>query len=181
MLKRLAIVLLIVLSLALQSCVSTVAGAGLKSYVNSYKGYEFLYPNGWLPVKVSNGPDLVLHDIVEETENVSVIISDVAKGKTLAELGTPSEVGYRLSKGTIASSSAGRSVELVDAQSRQVGDETYYLLEYVATLPNQTRHNLASVVVRRGQLFTFNLSTTEKRWEKAEDRFRQVVKSFSVY
>lgn len=181
MLKRLAVVLLIVLSLTLQSCVPTAAGAGLKSYVNSYKGYEFLYPNGWLPVNVAGGPDLVLHDLVEETENVSVIISDVTEGKTLQELGTPTEVGYRLSKSSIDPKQQGRSVELVDAQERQVGDETYYLLEYVATLPSQTRHNLASVVVRRGQLFTFNLSTTEKRWEKAEDRFRQVVKSFSVY
>ena len=177
MLKRLVVVGLIVLSLTLQSCVSTAAG--LKSYVNSYKGYEFLYPNGWLPVKVADA-DLVLHDIVEETENASVIISDVADGKTLEQLGTPSEVGYRLSKSTIAPA-VGRSVELVDAQARQSGDETYYLLEYVATLPSQTRHNLASVVIRRGQLYTFNLSTTEKRWEKAEDKFRKVVKSFTVY
>jgi photosystem II oxygen-evolving enhancer protein 2 len=181
MLKRIAAVLLIVLSLSLQSCTPTVAGAGLKSYVNSYQGYEFLYPNGWTPVKVTSGPDVVLHDIIEETENASVIISDVPDGKSLEELGTPSEVGYRLSKNAIAPPDSNRTAELVDAQVRNNGDETYYLLEYAVQLPSQKRHNLASVVVRRGQLFTFNLSTTEKRWEKAEDKFRQVVNSFSVY
>jgi photosystem II oxygen-evolving enhancer protein 2 len=179
MLKRIAVVLLVVLSLSLQSCASTAVG--LQSYVNTYKGYEFLYPNGWVPVKVSSGPDVVLHDIIEETENASVIISDVPDGKSLEELGTPSEVGYRLSKNAIAPPDSNRTAELVDAKSRQIGDETYYLLEYAVTLPTQTRHNLASVVVRRGQLFTYNLSTTEKRWEKAQEKFRQSVNSFSVY
>jgi len=180
MLKRIAVVLMVLLSLTIQSCVPTVAGAGLKSYVESYKGYEFLYPNGWVPVKVSDA-DVVLHDIIEETENASVIISNVPEGKTLAELGTPSEVGYRLSKNAIAPPGSNRTAELVDAKSRQVGDETYYLLEYAVQLPSQTRHNLASVVVRRGQLFTYNLSTTEKRWEKSQEKFRQSVNSFSVY
>jgi len=45
------------------------------------------YPNGWLPVKVSNGPDVVFHDLIETTENVSVVVSSVPQGKTLAELG----------------------------------------------------------------------------------------------
>lgn len=179
MLKRIAAVLLVVLSLSLQSCVSAVAG--LKSYVNTYQGYEFLYPNGWVPVKVADGPDLVLHDLIEETENVSVVINPVPEGKSLAELGTPTDVGYRLSKNAIAPPDSGRQAELVSAESRDVGDQTYYLLEYAVKLPNQVRHNLASVAVRRGQLYTFNLSTTEKRWEKAQEKFRRVVNSFSVY
>ncbi len=179
MLKQIAAVLLIVLSLSLQSCVSAVAG--LKSYVNSYQGYEFLYPNGWVPVKVDNGPDLVLHDLIEETENVSVVINPIPDSKSLQELGSPSEVGYRLSKNAIAPPDSGRTAELVNAEARQAGDQTYYLLEYAVKLPTQDRHNFASVVARRGQLYTFNLSTTEKRWEKSQDKFRQVVNSFSVY
>ena len=64
---------------------------------------------------------------------------------------------------------------------RERGENTYYLLEYLVQLPEQTRHNLASVVVQRGKLFTFNASTTERRWEKLNNKFRQVVGSFSVY
>lgn len=179
MLKRVAALLLVVLSLSLQSCVS--AASGLKSYVNSYQGYEFLYPNGWAPVKVTDGPDVVLHDLIEETENVSVVINPVPDNKSLQDLGTPTELGYRLSKNAIAPPDSGRKAELVNAESRNAGDATYYLLEYAVKLPTQDRHNLASVVVRRGQLYTLNLSTTAERWEKLQARFRRVVSSFSVY
>lgn len=179
MLKRIAVVLLIVLSLSLQSCVSGVAG--LKSYIDSYDGYQFLYPNGWVPVKVSEGPDVVFHDLINETENVSVVISPVPEGQSLQDLGTPTEVGYKLSKSAIAPTGSGREAELVNAEARELGAEVYYNLEYAVRLPNQERHNLASVVVRRGKLFTFNTSTTEQRWSKVEDTFHQMIDSFSVY
>jgi photosystem II oxygen-evolving enhancer protein 2 len=179
MLRRIAIILLLILSLNLQSCAS--AAASLKSYVDSGKGYEFGYPPGWIPVKVDNGPDIVLHDLIEETENVSVIVSQLPVDKTLQDLGSPSQVGYRLSKRAIAPPDSGREAELVSAESRDFNGVTYYLLEYAVKLPTQARHNLASVAVQRGQLFTFNLSTTEKRWAKKQDFFRQVVNSFSVF
>jgi photosystem II oxygen-evolving enhancer protein 2 len=180
MLKRIAVVLLVIVGLSLQGC--TPASLNLKSYVNTYKGYEFLYPNGWVEVKVNNGPDVVFHDLIEELENISVVINPVPDNKTLEELGTPTEVGYRLSKSAIAPPDSGRQAELVSAERREAGDNLYYLLEYAIKLPSQQlRHTLASVVVRRGQLFTFNLSTSEQRWQKAEDLFRKLVNTFSVY
>lgn len=178
MLKTIAAVLLLVLSLGLNGCASGVSG--LKSYVDTADGYEFLYPNGWLPVKVSDGPDVVFHDMIERSENVSVVISDVPDGKTLAELGTPGEVGYQLQKNAIAPPNSGRKAELVNAEARQSGDKTYYLLEYSVKLPTEQRHNVASVAVSRGKLFTLNTSTTEKRWTKLKDMFELVAKSFTV-
>lgn len=180
MLKRIAILLLVLVGLSLQSC----ASAGLsnfKSYVNTYNGYEFLYPNGWIAVKVENGPDVVFHDLIEESENVSVVISPVPDNKSLTELGSPTDVGYRLSKNVIAPPDSGREAELINAESREVEDNTYYILEYLVKLPTRVRHNLTSVVVRRGQLFTFSVSTSEQRWQKTKEMFRQVVNSFSVY
>lgn len=179
MLKRIAAILLAVLSLTLTSCVSTAAG--LQSYVDTADGYQLLYPNGWVPVKVSDGPDVVFRDLIEQTENVSVVISSVAENKSLAELGTPTEVGYKLSKSAIAPPDSGREAELVNASAREVGDKTYYILEYAVKLPNQLRHNLASVAVSRGKLFTVNISATESRWPKAKEVFEKVVNSFSVY
>lgn len=179
MLKRIAVVLLIIVGLSLQSC--TAATSALVNYVDSYDGYEFLYPNSWVPVKIADGPDVVLHDLIEETENVSVIISPVPNDQSLQDLGTPSEVGYRLSKNAIAPPDSGREAELINAEARELNGVTYYLLEYAVKLPNQLRHNLASVVVRRGQLFTLNLSTSERRWEKAKNMFYKVAQSFSVY
>ena len=177
MLKIIA-ALLLILSLGLHGCATDVSG--LKSYVDSTDGYKFLYPNGWLPVKVTDGPDVVLHDIIERTENVSVVINPVPEGKTLVDLGTPGEVGYQLQKKAIAPPGSGRKAELVNAEARESGDKTYYLLEYNVKLPNQERHNIASVAVNRGKLYTLNASTTEKRWGKLKDMFEIVAKSFSV-
>ncbi|MEG3938188.1 MULTISPECIES: photosystem II reaction center PsbP [unclassified Microcoleus] len=179
MLKRIAALLLVVLSLTLTGCVSQVTG--LKSHIDTGDGYQFLYPNGWLPIAVSNGPDVVFRDLIQQTENVSVVISPVAKGKTLADLGTPTEVGYKLSKNSLVSTDSGREAELISAEARESRSKSYYILEYAVKLPNQERHNLASVAVSRGKLFTINVSTTEERWPKVKEAFEKVVKSFSVY
>lgn len=180
MLKRILAVVLVVLSLNLSGCVSAVNG--MKSYLDDLDGYQFLYPNGWLPVKVSNGPDVVFHDLIETSENVSVVISPTPGKKTLTDLGTPTDVGYRLGKNVIAPPNSGREAELVNAESRQVGDKTYYTLEYTVRLPNQQRerHNLASAVVSRGKLYTFNASTPESRWPKMENLMKLAVSSFTV-
>lgn len=180
MLKRIAAILLVVLSLSLTGCAS--AASGLKSYVDSVDGYQFFYPNGWIPVQVSDGIDIVFHDLIETTENVSVAISPVPTGKTLAELGTPTEVGYKLGKKAIAPPDSGREAELVNASKLEAGGKIYYILEYAVKLPNQQqRHNLASVAVSRGKLFTFNASVPEQRWAKMQKVFKLIVNSFSVY
>lgn len=181
MLKRIVALLLVVFSLSLQGC-SVAAGGGFKSFVDSLDGYQFLYPNGWLQVKVSSGADVVFHDIIQQTENVSVVINPIASdSKSLSDLGTPGEVGYKLSKSAIAPTGSGREAELVNAESREIGDKTYYWLEYAVKVGDQKRHNLASVAVSRGKLYTFNASTTEERWAKMQDVLKQTVASFSVY
>jgi photosystem II oxygen-evolving enhancer protein 2 len=158
------------------------AAAGLKSFVDTADGYQFLYPNGWLQVKVANGPDVVFHDLIEVSENVSVVISPVPEGKSLTELGTPTEVGYRLGKAALAPPGSGRSAELINVAQKEVDGNTYYLLEYEVKLPNrQARHNISSVAVSRGKLFTFNASVPEKRWKKLQRMIDEVVTSFTVY
>lgn len=179
MLKQFVAVWLVIFSLSLQGCVSGVGG--LKSYADSTDGYRFLYPNGWSQVQVSNGPDVVFHDIIQPTENVSVVINPTQGQKKLADLGTPSEVGYRLGKSAIAPPDSGRTAELLNAEERELGDRIYYLLEYLVKLPdNQERHNLASAIVYRGKLYTFNASTPEARWNRMKKTLELAVKSFSV-
>ncbi|HIK12635.1 MAG TPA: photosystem II reaction center PsbP family protein [Oscillatoriaceae cyanobacterium M33_DOE_052] len=180
MLKRIAAIILLVLTVTVTSCAAS-ATAGLQPYVDSYKGYQFLYPNGWTQVNAGKGPDVVFHDLINQMDNVSVVISPVPNGKTLAELGTPSEVGYKLSKNAIAPAGSGREAELLSAESLEKGDKSYYIFEYDVKLANDVhRHNLASVAVSRGKLFTLNLSTTENSWQKRAYQFNNVVKSFSV-
>jgi photosystem II oxygen-evolving enhancer protein 2 len=169
--------MLMLLSLTLHSCVS--GAGGLKAYVDSVDGYEFLYPNGWLPVKVSNGPDVVFRDLIEETENVSVVVSPVASKKRLVDLGSPSEVGQRLAQKVLTP--LGREAELVSAEAHQSGTKDYYILEYAINLSGRKRHNLVSVAVSRGKLFTLSVSTSEQRWSRVQNILEEVVNSFSVY
>lgn len=171
--------MLMLLSLTLHSCVS--GAGGLKAYVDSADGYEFLYPNGWLPVKVSSGPDIVFRDLIEETENVSVMVSPITSQKSLTDLGSPSEVGQRLAQKVLTSSERKTKTELISAEAYQSGSKDYYILEYAVNISGQKRHNLASVAVSRGKLFTLSVSTPEQRWSRVQDTFREVVNSFSVY
>ncbi|WP_017653270.1 photosystem II reaction center PsbP [Fortiea contorta] len=179
--KRIVLIWLLVLSFSLSN-IDVAFAAGLKSFVNTTDGYQFLYPNGWVQVKVANGPNVVFHDLIEVSENVSVVISPVPEDKTLAELGTPTEVGYKLGKVALAPANSGRTAELVNALEREVESKKYYILEYLVKLPNkQQRHNVASVAVSRGKLFTFNASIPERRWQKVKPMIDQAVTSFSVY
>ena len=118
--------------------------------------------------------------MIESSENVSVVISQVDKDKKLSDLGTASDVGYKLGKNAIAPTGSGREAELISAETNEVKGKTYYILEYDVKLPNSHRHNIASVVVSRGKLFTFNASTTDRRWQKMKKVFGEVINSFSV-
>jgi photosystem II oxygen-evolving enhancer protein 2 len=179
--QRITLILLLVLSFSFSSP-GLANAAGFNSFVDSADGYQFYYPNGWLQVKVADGPDVVFHDLIEVSENVSVVISPVPSGKTLAELGTPTEVGYKLGKAALAPENSGRTAELVNAAEREVNGKIYYFLEYEVKFPNgQERHNISSVAVSRGKLFTFNASVPERRWQKLQRMIDEVVTSFTVY
>jgi len=181
--KGLAIAFVCIVSLGLSGCVSSGGGGGgLQSYVDSIDGYRFSYPIGWVQVQLtqSGGPDVVFRDLINSTENVSVVINEIPGDQTLEELGSPAEVGYMLQKSALAPEGSGRTAELVDAERFDAGDKTFYLLEYLINLPDQVRHDLATVVVHRGQLYTLNASTVEGRWDRVKGMMREMVTSFAV-
>jgi photosystem II oxygen-evolving enhancer protein 2 len=182
MLKSLIASILIILTLSLFGC--SLGVSGLQSYVDITDGYEFLYPNGWIAVDVKNasqGVDVVYRDLIDRTENLSVIISDVDKEQDLENLGSPTEVGYRFMQMVNNNPNSNREAELIDAQLHQNKAKNYYILEYSVKLPNnESRHNVASVIVNKGKLFTFNISTPESRWQAVKKLFTLAAKSFSV-
>jgi photosystem II oxygen-evolving enhancer protein 2 len=172
--------LLIVLTIALQITISPVFAASLKGHIDTTDGYKFLYPNGWVEVPIKSAADTIYHDLIEPTESVSVVISQVPANKKLADLGTPTEVGYKLGGTAIAPEGSGRTAELTNAESQEIQGKTYYYLEYLVKIGDQQRYNLASVVVSRGKLFTCNASTTAKRWSRMKSTLEEVIHSFNV-
>ncbi len=174
---------LVILTIFLSAC--NVGVAGVEQYIAPNSGYEFVYPNGWIEVDVkesSEGVDVVFRDLVQRSENLSVVISEIPEDEQLKDLGTPTDVGYRFMEQVNKNPELDRDAELISADSRTDGEKTYYILEYKVTQPDLgPRHNIASVVVSRGKLFSFNISTNQNRWGKLKDLFKGVVNSFKVY
>ncbi|MDX1978265.1 MAG: photosystem II reaction center PsbP [Pseudanabaenaceae cyanobacterium bins.68] len=179
MFKRNFLVFTLVFCLFLTSCVSKAAG--LLPYSDIKDGYSFLYPGGWQQKMLKGGPDVLFQDIIELSENVSVVIGQLNSVKQLAEIGTASDVGLRLAQKVIAPPESGRSAELITAEQRENKGKTYYLLEYATRLANGSkRHDLVSVTTGKSGLYTMSVSTPESRWPRVKELFYRVAESFTV-
>ncbi len=183
MFKRAVCVLMLVLTFYLSGCVTPTIG--LAPFKDTKDGYGFLYPNGWLPTSAKNGLtsglDVVFHDLIEQSENVSVVISKLASVKSLAEIGNANDIGLRVMQRVIAAPGSGREAQLISAEQSDLNGKTYYLMEYkVEPKGGESRHDLVSVTESRGKLYTLSVSTLESRWTKVKDLFYRVANSFSV-
>ena len=170
--------MVLLLCFLLSAC-SNGLNAGLEAYQSSDGRYGFFYPTGWTRVKVDGGPEIIYHDLINSNETLSLVISDLNNDVELDQLGTPLEVGQTLINKVIAPEGSGRSVTLIDAKQREVSNHIFYDLEYKLNLNNQERHELATVVIDRGSLYTFAVGTNEERWNKVEKMFSNVIESFN--
>lgn len=168
----------LLLCLVLVGC--SAAAAGLNSFQSPDGRYAFLYPTGWTRVQVSGGPQVVFHDLINSDETLSLVVSDVNDTNDLTSLGSAVAVGERLRRVVIAPEGSGRQAELVEASERQQAGHTFYDLEYAVHLADRDRHELATVVVDRGRLFTFAASTNEVRWPRVKELFQRVIASFNL-
>jgi photosystem II oxygen-evolving enhancer protein 2 len=171
--------LMLLLSLALVAC--SAAAAGLNSFQSPDGRYAFLYPTGWTRVQVSEGPQVVFHDLINSDETLSLVISEVNPDNSLEDLGSAVAVGEKLRRIVIAPEGSGREAELVEASERQdPTGHTFFDLEYAVHLADRDRHELATVVADRGRLYTFAASTNEARWPKVRELFERVIGSFTL-
>ena len=166
------------LVLLLGACGGGVS-AGLNSFQSPDGRYAFLYPTGWTRVAVTGGPQVVFHDLINSDETLSMVVSEVGENVDLEELGSPEAVGERLMGEVIAPEGTGREVELVAAKERESSGHIFYDLEYSVKLENRDRHELATVVIDRGYLYTLAASTNEVRWPKVKSLFERVINSFT--
>jgi photosystem II oxygen-evolving enhancer protein 2 len=171
-------VLAVVLFGGLTAC--SASAAGLQSFQSPDGRYAFLYPTGWNRVQVSDGPQVVFHDLINSDETLSLVISDVNTINDLTDLGSADAVGERLKQVVIAPEGSGRQADLVEARERELGGRTFYDLEYNVHLSDRNRHELATVVVDRGRLYTFAASTNDARWPKVRELFQRVITSFNL-
>ena len=158
----------------------SAAAAGLNSFQSPDGRYAFLYPTGWTRVQVSGGPQVVFHDLINSDETLSLVIAEVNPQNDLQDLGSAVAVGEKLRRTVIAPTGSGRQADLVEAREREQGGHTFYDLEYAVHLADRDRHELATVVVDRGRLYTLAASTNEARWSKVHELFDRVISSFTL-
>tara|TARA_Y100001970_G_scaffold294273_1_gene449601 strand:- start:6336 stop:6881 length:546 start_codon:yes stop_codon:yes gene_type:complete len=168
------------LLISLCAC-SAGLSAGLEAFQSPDGRYGFFYPTGWTRVSVKEGPEVVYHDLINSDETLSLVVSNVNQSVELEELGTPREVGETLINKIIAPEGSGREVDLVKADKREQSDHVFYDLEYKLNLDGKTRHEIATVVIDRGSLYTFAVGTNDNRWKSVSSLFSKIIKSFSFF
>ena len=168
--------LAIALVLTLGAC-STGGTAGLEPFKSQDGRYGFLFPTGWTRVAVDNGPEVVYHDLINSDETLSLVISKLENEVDLDDLGGADAVGKRL----FGEKNSNNPIQLIDASEREVGERKFYDLEYFINLEEKSRHEIATVVVDRGYLYTLAASTSEQRWSKMQDTFKRVVTSLTFF
>ncbi len=168
--------LAIALVLTLGAC-STGGSAGLEPFKSQDGRYGFLFPTGWSRVAVDNGPEVVYHDLINSDETLSLVISKLENEVDLDDLGGADAVGERL----FGEKNSNNPIQLIDASEREVDERKFYNLEYFVDLEENSRHEIATVVIDRGYLYTLAASTSEQRWTKMQDTFKRVVSSFTFF
>ncbi len=176
-LQLLGVILLLV---GLTAC-SSGGTAGLEAFQSSDGRYGFFYPTGWTRVSVSGGPEVVFHDLINSDETLSLVISDLGTVPDLKSLGTPLEVGEALVSEVFAPSGGGRQAQLLEATQREKSGHVFYDIEYLVRLDDRDRHEIATVVVDDGSLFTLAASTNEARWPKVNSLFSRVINSLTFF
>ena len=166
----------IALVLTLVAC-STGGASGLEPFKSKDGSYGFLFPTGWTRVAVDNGPEVVYHDLINSDETLSLVISKLENEVDLDDLGGADAVGERL----FGEKNSKNPIQLIEAMEREVDDHKFYDLEYSIDLEEKSRHEIATVVVDRGYLYTLAASTSEQRWAKMQDIYKRVVNSFTFF
>ncbi len=167
--------LAITLVLMLGAC-STGGTSGLEPFQSKDGRYGFLFPIGWTRVAVDNGPEVVYHDLINSDETLSLVISKLENDVNLDELGGADFVGERLFR-----SNSNNSIQLIEANEREVENHKFYDFEYTVDSGNLSRHEIATVAVDRGYLYTLAASTNEQRWSKMNDIYKRVITSFTFF
>jgi len=115
--------------------------------------------------------------LINSDETLSLVISKLENDVDLDDLGGADAVGERL----FGEKNSINPIQLIDASEREVDQRKFYDLEYSVDSEVNNRHEIATVVVDRGYLYTLAASTSEERWSKMQDTFKRVVSSFTFF
>lgn len=142
-------------------------GGLLEPFIDTQKGYKLYKPTGWNQFDADPGVyDIKFQDIIESETTVQVSSSPVATATSVSALGELQEVGAKFAKS--------RQAELVSANEREVEGSLVYTFE----LKGELYHELLALCINRGKLFRVTTVTSNKKWAKRQEMYKNIVASF---
>ena len=142
-------------------------GGLLEPFIDTQKGYKLYVPAGWNKFDADPGVfDVKYQDIIEQETTVQVATSPVQTATSVTALGELNAVGAKFAKS--------RNAELVKATSREVEGSLVYTLE----LKGEVYHELLALCINRGKLYRVSAVTSNKKWDKRKELYKNVVLSF---
>lgn len=150
--------------------VTSRLGGLLERYGDTQRGLSLLVPSGWNKFEGEVGAyDLKWQDLVDPKENVKISSTPVKSTTTsINALGDDvKEIGKSLA--------VKRDAKLIKAEERLTDSILFYTFEFAIT---DGTHQLLSLCVYKGKIWSLDCNSSEKRWSKQKDLYVNVVGSF---
>ena len=149
--------------------VVTRMGGLLEKYSDTTRGWSIFAPSGWNKFDGEVGAyDVKWQDLVDGRENIKVSSNPVkSTTSSISALGEVQEVGKKLA--------SSRQAKLVNAEERLTDGILFYTFEFSL---DEGTHQLLSLSVNKGRIWSLDANTTEKRWEKRKEMYSNVIGSF---
>jgi len=149
--------------------VYTRMGGLLEKYQDGPRGWQILAPSGWNKFDGEVGTyDVKWQDLVDSKENIKLSSNPVKSTTTSIDiLGDVKEVGKSLA--------SKRDAKLVSASERLTEGILFYTFEFALS---EGSHQILCLSVNKGKIWSLDANSTEKRWSKRSDMYKNVVGSF---
>lgn len=145
-------------------------GGLLEKFADTGRGVSLMAPSGWNKFDGEVGAyDIKWQDLVDPKENIKISSTPVKSTTTsIAALGDDvQDIGRKLA--------SKRDAKLIKAEERLTDGILFYTFEFAI---NDGTHQLLSLSVNKGRIWSLDANTTEKRWSKREELYQNVVGSF---
>jgi len=150
--------------------VVTRMGGLLERYQDTQIGVSLLVPSGWNKFEGEVGAyNLKWQDIVDPTENIKISSTPVKSNTT--EISAIGEDVQAIGK----SLAAKRNAKLLNAKERFTDRILFYEFEFAI---NDGTHQILSLSVNKGKIWSVDVNSPEKRWSKRAEMYNNVLGSF---
>jgi photosystem II oxygen-evolving enhancer protein 2 len=144
-------------------------GGLLEPYSDTARGFRIMAPTGWNRFDGEVGAfDVKWQDLVDPTENVKISSTPVkSTTESVGALGPVEELGIRLAQK--------RNAELVAASARVTEGVLFYTFDFAIA---DGTHQLLTLAVAKGKLWSLDANAKEKRWSKRSELYQNIAGSF---